>query len=63
MSKTFERILRLVHAGEVRIPEHGYDELAADGLAVRDIMAATRDVVIVEDYPGYPQEAVRARSG
>lgn len=53
MSKTFERILHLVESGDVRVSEHGYDELAADGLSVRDAVASIRDGVVVEDYPDY----------
>ena len=30
--------MRLVQAGQVKISEHGYDELAADGIPARDIM-------------------------
>ena len=53
MSKTFEQILRLVERGDVRISDHGYDELAAERLSVRDALAMIRDAVVVEDYPDY----------
>ena len=53
MSKVFEQILRLVERGDVRISDHGYDELAADGLSVRDAVSTIRDGVVVEDYPDY----------
>lgn len=55
MSDTFERIKRLVTAGSVRISEHGYDELAADGIISRDILENIGNGTVVEDYPDYPK--------
>lgn len=55
MSKTFERILQLVQAGSVRISEHGYDEMAADDILVRDVIRCVAASVLVEDYPDYPK--------
>ena len=51
MSKTFERVLRLVQKQEVMISEHGYDEMEEDNIFARDIMAGVKDTVVVEDYP------------
>jgi hypothetical protein len=36
LSDTLERIRVLVARGEVTVSVHGYDELAADGILVRD---------------------------
>jgi hypothetical protein len=55
MSKTFERVLRLVEKQEVMISEHGYDEMEEESIFVRDIMAGVKDAVVVEDYPDYPK--------
>jgi len=43
MSATFERIRELVALREVRISEHGYDELAHDGILVREVLARVVD--------------------
>ncbi len=53
MSTTWERIRSLIARRDVRISAHGYDELAADGILVRDVMAAADDAVLIEDYPDY----------
>lgn len=55
MSQTFEQILRLVKLGDTRVSDHGYDELAADGISVRDCIASVPDGTVVEDYPDYPK--------
>ena len=39
MSETWHNILALLQHGEIRVSEHGYDELAADGITVREIVA------------------------
>lgn len=53
MSKTLEAIKQLVAAGNVRISEHGYDELAEDRIAVRDLLSGVARAILVEDYPSY----------
>ncbi|HEV7515252.1 MAG TPA: DUF4258 domain-containing protein [Thermoanaerobaculia bacterium] len=55
MSETFERILEAIARREVRISEHGYDELAQDGILVREILAGVTEGQILEDYPNYPK--------
>ena len=56
MSRTFELILGLVERKNVMISDHGYDELAEDGIFVRDIVASVAKAVVVKDYPEYPKE-------
>jgi hypothetical protein len=55
VSATLEKIRRLVALRELRISEHGYDELAQDGILVRDVIAGVEDNQLVEDYPEYPK--------
>jgi hypothetical protein len=55
MSETFTLIQRLVASGEVRVSEHGYDELAEDGITVSEILVRTGSGTVVEDYPDYPK--------
>ncbi len=55
MSDTLDQIRKLVSTGEVKISDHGYDELAADGLSVRDLVAGVTDAELLEDYPEFPK--------
>ncbi len=48
-----EKVRRLSSLGKVRISEHGYDELAEDGLSAREIVAGLAAAILIEEYPGY----------
>lgn len=50
---TIERIRDLIAQGDVRVSEHGYDELAEDGILVRDILIGVATAVVVENYPKF----------
>jgi hypothetical protein len=52
-SETFGQIRRLVESGDVKISDHGYDELAADGISARDVVVSIEAGVAVEDYPDH----------
>ncbi len=52
-SVTFQRVQALIETGDVRVSAHGHEELAADGILVREVLAGTPDAVVVEDYPEY----------
>ncbi|HIJ21564.1 MAG: DUF4258 domain-containing protein [Gammaproteobacteria bacterium] len=54
---TIVQIQRLVLKQEIRVSEHGYDELANDELTAREVVAGLVDAVVVEDYPDYPKGA------
>jgi hypothetical protein len=55
MSETLKLIRRLSDAGEIKISEHGYDEMAEDGIFARDVVSGLPAAVMVEDYPQYPK--------
>ena len=53
MSDTFERVKALIANNEIRISDHGYDELADDEIAVVEVLAGVEDATVVEDYPEF----------
>lgn len=55
MSAILAAIRNLIERGNVRISEHGYDELAEDGLTVTEILDGTAGAREIEDYPDFPK--------
>lgn len=55
MSEFVEKVRALIRTGDARISEHGYDELAEDGLTAREVLVGILDSVVVEEYPNYPK--------
>jgi hypothetical protein len=53
VSDTLEKVILLIQMGDVKISEHGYDELADENIQVREIVAHSAGAVVVEDYPDY----------
>ena len=53
VSNTFNRIRVLISEGNVRISEHGYDELAAERLLARELVEGVETAELIEDYPTY----------
>ena len=53
MSQTLEKIRDLAAAGDLRISEHGYDELASDQLSAREVVQGLTSAIVVEDYPSF----------
>jgi hypothetical protein len=55
LSEFLKQIRALIGAGEVRVSDHGYDELAEDQLTAKEVIAGIRKAVVVEEYPNYPK--------
>ena len=55
MSQTLEQVRALVARGEVRVSAHGYEELAADQIAVHDVVEGLVAAIVAEDYPAFPK--------
>jgi hypothetical protein len=53
VSETLSIVQRLVALGNVRISEHGYDELADDGILATEVLDGVRAARVVEDYPSF----------
>ena len=49
MSQTLDQVRALVARGDVRVSGHGYEELAADQIFVRDVIDGLAAAVVVED--------------
>jgi hypothetical protein len=56
LSTFVEKIRALIFAGDVRISEHGYDELTKDGLSAREVLGGIPEAILVEEYPEFPKE-------
>src|SRR5690554_4072291 len=55
LSDFLNTIRRLIATGIVRISEHGYDELAADELTVKELLNGIDKAQIIEEYLDYPK--------
>jgi hypothetical protein len=50
MSATLRRVQMLVALGKVRVSDHGYDELANDGILAQEVLAGLDAAIVIEDY-------------
>jgi hypothetical protein len=50
-----EKVHALILAGDVRISEHGYDELTEGGLSAREVLEGVPEAILVEEYPDFPK--------
>src|SRR5690606_2925168 len=55
MSNTLQRTLIVVESGEIRISDHGHDELSEDNIFAREVTAGIREAIVIEDYPYDPK--------
>ena len=55
MSKLFREIVALVESGQVKIYEHGYDELSNVNIRLQYLLDTIKDSDVVEEYPNYPK--------
>lgn len=51
MSETLRRVQTLVLSGDVRVSDHGYEELCKDAILIEDAVAGITTAVVVEAYP------------
>lgn len=51
MMSTLKKIIALCKKQDIRISEHGYDELANDNLTAREVVSGVLDAILIEDYP------------
>jgi len=55
LSNIVEQVRLLIRTGEIRISEHGYDELMEDELTAKELVVGVAKAVVVEEYPDYPK--------
>jgi len=55
LSKLFREIVALVESGQLKISEHGYDELSDDNIRLQDLLDTIKDSDVIEEYPNYPK--------
>jgi hypothetical protein len=60
MSITFDKVRALVQRAEVRISDHGYDEMSDENILAKEVLAGVFDGLVVEDYPTIWQRAMCA---
>jgi len=53
MNEILELMKDLIAKGMVRISVHGYDELAADNISVRNVISGMQNADLLEDYPSF----------
>jgi hypothetical protein len=64
MSETFDKVCALVERAEVKISDHGYDEMSDEDILAREVLAGASEGIVVEDYPTYAKgPCVRAAKG
>jgi hypothetical protein len=49
LSRTLEQVRELVARRDVQVSVHGYEELAADDVRVREVIEGVASAIVVED--------------
>jgi hypothetical protein len=55
MSDMLTKICELIEKKDVRISDHGYDELVDDNIFINEVLAGINTALVVEEYPDYPK--------
>jgi hypothetical protein len=55
MSELFETIRALIRAQDVRLSEHGFDEMVEDALTAREVIGGIEIAEVIEEYLNYPK--------
>jgi len=50
-----KQVLDLVSRRKVKVSEHGFDEIDADQISVREIVEGIRQATPIEEYPDFPK--------
>ena len=53
MSNIWDEIVALIEKRDIKISEHGYDELAAENITVREVVVGSPGGIVLEEYPDY----------
>ena len=53
MIDIWNEIVRLIGNRDIKISEHGYDELAAEGITVREVVGGSPGGIVLEEYPDF----------
>lgn len=53
MSSILRQVRHLASKGEIRISEHGYEQLSQDDLCVKDMIRGLTEARVVEEYADY----------
>ena len=50
---TFDTIKALIKSRELRVSEHGWDELESDDISIRHLLETIDQAELIEDYPEF----------
>ena len=53
MSEFLNKIKILVYQNQVLVSSHGYDELNADNIRVREVLQGVENAITIREYPDY----------